>query len=109
MKTRKVGAIGICAAMALVMAPALPAQASVTSVSGSLSCPSGQVVWVSIHNENWASATFYSGSTPRYTSSGGYDHVFNYGTRTVNWRVDSAGNIQTVSDWCGANATLASP
>ncbi|XAS66667.1 hypothetical protein V3C33_14400 [Micrococcaceae bacterium Sec5.7] len=107
MKTRKVGAIGICAAMALVAASALPAQASATSVSGSLSCPVGQVVWVSVVTQYSAQATFFSGTARRYTDFGGFDHSFNYGTRTVNWRVESAGNIRTVTDWCGGNANFA--
>jgi len=85
------------------MAPATPAQASATSVSGSLSCPYGQVVWVSVTTEYNASATFYYGTTAKYTDSGGYDHVYNYGLRSVNWRVDSTGNIRTVSDWCTGN------
>jgi hypothetical protein len=106
MKTRKVGALGICAAMVLVTASTVPAQAAATSVSGSLSCPSGQVVWVSVTTQYYASASFYSGTALRYTHSGGYDHVFNYGTRTVNWRVDSGGNILTVDDWCTGNANL---
>lgn len=92
--------------MALVTAPAMPAQAATTSVSGSLSCPTGQVVWVSVTTQYSASASFYSGSTTlRYTDSGGYNHVFNYGIRTANWRVESGGNILTVSDWCTGNAT----
>lgn len=105
LKTRKVGAICIGAAMALVSASALPAQAATTSVSGSPSCPVGQVVWVSVTTQYSASASFNSGSLLRYTDSGGYNHVLNYGTRTANWRVESGGNIQTVSDWCTGNAT----
>lgn len=104
MKTRKVGAIGICAAMALVAASAMPAQAAVTSVSGSLSCPVGQVVWVHVVTYSYAQATFYSGTAKRYADTGGYDHVFNYGTRTVNWKVVSS-DIQTATDYCGSNAT----
>lgn len=95
--------------MALLSVPALPAQADATSVSGSLSCPSGQVVWVSVRTDYNATASFYSGTTLRYTDFGGYTHTFNYGTRTVNWRVQSGGNITTVDDWCGSNATFASP
>ncbi|GAB2730071.1 hypothetical protein ACX801_24810 [Arthrobacter bambusae] len=89
--------------MALVTASALPAQADTSSVSGSLSCPTGQVVWVYVSTQYSASALFYSGTALRYTDSGGYDHTFNYGTRTANWRVESGGNILTVSDWCGYN------
>jgi hypothetical protein len=106
-ETRKVGAICICAAMALVTASAMPAQAATTSVSGSLGCPVGQVVWVSVTTQYSASVSFYSGSALRYTDSGGYDHVFNYGTRTANWRVESGGNLLTASDWCTGNATRA--
>lgn len=90
--------------MALLATSALPAQAAVTSVSGSLSCPVGQVVWVSVRTDYSAVAKFYSGPGLRYTDGGGYTHAFNHGTRTVNWRVDSSGNIAAVSDWCGANA-----
>jgi hypothetical protein len=107
MKTRKVGAISFCAALALATMSAVPAQAATSSVNGSLSCPSGQVVWVSLTTEYSALATFYSGTAHRYTDGGGYNHAFNYGTRTVNWRVESGGNILTVSDWCGPNAMRA--
>ncbi|WP_307964765.1 hypothetical protein [Sinomonas sp. ASV322] len=85
----------------------MPAQAATTSVSGSLSCPSGQVVWVYVTTEYSAPAAFYSGTARRYTDSGGTTHVLNYGTRTVNWRVESDGNILTASDWCGPNAMRA--
>jgi hypothetical protein len=105
LKNRKASAIGICAAMALVTATAMSAQAATTSVSGSLSCPVGQVVWVSVTTQNSAKAVFYSGTAVRYTDFGGYTHSFNYGTRTVNWRVESSGNIDTVSDWCGWNVS----
>lgn len=107
LKTLKGGAICIGAAMALVTAFALPAQAGTSSVSGSLSCPAGQVVWVSVTTQYSSSATFYSGTASRYTDNGGYSHAFNYGTRTANWRVESGGNILTVSDWCGGNVTAA--
>ncbi|HKU12515.1 MAG TPA: hypothetical protein VJQ61_14965 [Sinomonas sp.] len=107
MKTRKVGAICFSAALAWVATSAVPAQAATTSVSGSLSCPSGQVVWVSLTTEYSAPATFYSGTAHRYSDGGGHNHAFNYGTRTVNWRVESVGNILTVSDWCGPNAMRA--
>jgi hypothetical protein len=107
LKTLKAGAICIGAAMAFVTASALPAQAETSSVSGSLSCPAGQVVWVSVTTQYSASATFYSGTASRYTDLGGYNHAFNYGTRTANWRVTSSGNILTVSDWCGGNVTAA--
>jgi hypothetical protein len=93
--------------IALVTASALLAQAATSSVSGSLSCPAGQVVWVSVTTQYTASATFYSGTASRYTDLGGYNHAFNYGTRTANWRVTSSGNILTVSDWCGGNVTAA--
>jgi hypothetical protein len=69
--------------------------------------PRGQVVWVSVTTQYSASATFYSGTASRYTDLGGYNHAFNYGTRTANWRVTSSGNILTVSDWCGGNVTAA--
>jgi hypothetical protein len=107
MKHRKVGAICISAAMALAVASATPAQAATTSASGSLSCPAGLVVWVSVVTEYSAPVAFYSGSGLRYADSGGYDHSLNYGTRTVNWRVESSGNIKTVSDYCTGNATRA--
>ncbi|GAA3309631.1 hypothetical protein GCM10017710_04370 [Arthrobacter ramosus] len=90
--------------MALVTASAIPAQAAVTSVSGSLSCPAGQVVWVHVVTTYSAPVTFYSGTALRTTDRGGYDHVFNYGTRTVNWKVVSS-DIQTATDYCGSNVT----
>ena len=31
----------------------------------------------------------------------------NYGTTTVNWRVETTGNLQTVSDECGNNVSFA--
>ncbi|WP_415853805.1 hypothetical protein [Sinomonas sp. G460-2] len=82
-------------------------QAATSSVSGSLSCPSGQVVWVYVTTEYSAQATFYSGTARRTTDGGGYTHAYNYGTRTANWRVESDGNILTVSDYCGPNAMRA--
>lgn len=109
MKTRKLGAIGICAALAMSLAPALPAQAAVTSASGYLSCPVGQVVWVYVTQQYSTQVKFYSGTALRHTSSYTYDAVNNYGTRTVNWRVESTGNIQTVSDECRANFNLVTP
>lgn len=102
-KTRKLGAIGVCAALAMALAPALPAQAAVTSASGSLSCPAGQVVWVYVTQQYSAPVKFYSGTALRYTSGYTYNAVNNYGTSSVNWRVESTGNIQTVSDECQSN------
>lgn len=104
MKSGKLGAIGICAALTLAVVPALPAQAAVTTVGGTLSCPVGQVVWVSVTTRNSAIAYFYSGSLLRTKDLGGYNHAYNYGTRTVTWRVDSTGDIATSEDWCGGNA-----
>lgn len=86
----------------------MPAQAAVTSVSGTLSCPVGQVVHVSVTTRNSAQAYFYSGTALRSKDLGGYTHSFNYGTRTVNWRVDSSGDIDTAGDWCGGNVNLPS-
>lgn len=81
----------------------MPAQAATTRASGSPSCPTGQVAWVSLTTQYSAPVLFYSGTALRNTDGGGYNHGFNYGTRTVNWRVESSGNIETVSDWCGSN------
>lgn len=103
MKTRKLGALGVASALMLMAVPALPAQAAVSSVSGSLSCPVGQVVWVSVTTRYSAPAYFYSGSLLRAKDFGGYTHALNYGTRTANWRVESSGDIDTAGDWCGGN------
>ena len=73
----------------------MPAQAAVTSASGTLSCPVGHVVRVYVTTQYSAPVTFYSGTPKRYTSGYTYNAVFNYGTRTVNWRVETTGNIQT--------------
>lgn len=81
----------------------MPAQAAVTSVSGTLSCPVGKVVWVHVVTQNAAPVVFYSGTAKRYTSPSGYDHVNNYRTSSVNWRVESTGNIQTAEDYCQSN------
>lgn len=109
MKTRKIGAIGICAALAMSLAPALPAQAAVTSASGYLSCPVGQVVHVRVTQQYSAQVKFYSGTALRWTSGYVYDTVNNYGTRTINWRVETTGNLQTVSDYCAPNYNLVTP
>jgi hypothetical protein len=103
LKTRKLGAIGVVAALALAMAPAMPAQAAVTGANGYLSCPVGQVVWVRVTQEFSTQVKFYSGTALRYTSGYTNTAVNNYGTRTVNWRVETTGNLQTVSDYCSAN------
>ena len=50
---------------------------------------------------------FYSGITLKYTSSWSTSHVHNYGTTTVNWRVEAPGGIETVSDSCGNNVNFA--
>ncbi|TDF99994.1 hypothetical protein E1809_04825 [Arthrobacter terricola] len=81
----------------------MPAQAATTTVSGSLSCPVSQAVWVSVTTQNSAQSVFHSGTAVRYTDFGGYTHAYNYGTRTANWRVESSGNIDAVSDRCGWN------
>ena len=54
---------------------------------------SGRAVYVTTQYS--APVTFYSGTPKRYTSGYTYNAVFNYGTRTVNWRVETTGNIQT--------------
>lgn len=81
----------------------MPAQAAVTGANGYLACPVGKTVWVSVVTQYSSPVTFYSGTAKRYTSGYSYTHVFNYGTSTVNWRVETAGGIQTVSDYCGGN------
>ena len=106
MKTRKAGVLGICAAMALVMAPAVPAHAVVTSASGSETCPTGQSVWVRVWTTTTSQVSFYSGITFRYKSSLSDIHIYNYGTRTVNWRVEAPGGIDTVTDYCSHNVSF---
>jgi len=109
LKTRRLGAIGVVAALALAMAPAMPAQAAVTGANGYLSCPAGQVVWVFVTTQYSAQVKFYSGTALRYTSPYTYSAVNNYGTSSVNWRVETTGNLLTVSDECRANYNLVTP
>ncbi|WP_400160650.1 hypothetical protein [Arthrobacter sp. BPSS-3] len=109
MKTRKLGAIGVVAALALALAPAMPAQAAVTGANGYLSCPAGQVVHVRVTQQYSAQVKFYSGTALRWTSGYVYDTVNNYGTSSVNWRVETTGNLQTVSDYCAPNYNLVTP
>lgn len=56
-----------------------------------------------------AQVKFYSGTALRWTSGYVYDTVNNYGTRTINWRVETTGNLQTVSDYCAPNYNLVTP
>lgn len=56
-----------------------------------------------------AQVKFYSGTALRYTSGYTYTAVNNYGTSSVNWRVETTGNLQTVSDECRSNYNLVSP
>jgi hypothetical protein len=109
LKTRKLGAIGAVAALALAMAPAMPAQAAVTGATGTLSCPAGQVVWVYVTQQYSVPVKFYSGTALRYTSGYTNTAVNNYGTSSVNWRVETTGNLQAVSDECRSNYNLVTP
>ena len=85
-----------------------PAQAAVTGASGYLSCPVGQVVHVTMTQEFFSQVKFYSGTALRHTST--YTNTAtNNGTRTVNWRVETTGNLQTVSDFCAPNYNLVTP
>ncbi|MET4097559.1 hypothetical protein ABIB51_004515 [Arthrobacter sp. UYCu712] len=83
--------------------------AAVTGANGYFSCPVGQVVWVRVTQEFSTQVKFYSGTALRYTSGYTNSAVNNYGTRTVNWRVETTGNLQTVSDYCSANYNLVTP
>ncbi|MGO4493025.1 hypothetical protein AB4Y86_13195 [Arthrobacter sp. 2YAF22_2] len=103
LKTRKLGAIGVVAALA--MAPAMPAQAAFTGANGSLSCPAGQVVWVFGTQQYSAQVKVSPGTALRYT----YTAVNNYGTSSVNWRVEATRNLQTVGDKCRSDYNLVSP
>jgi hypothetical protein len=91
------------------MAPAMPALAAVTGANGSLSCPAGQVVWVFGTQQYRAQVKFYPGTALRYTSGYTSTAVNNYGTSSVNWRVEATGNLQTVSDKCRSDYNLVSP
>lgn len=77
--------------------------------SGYLSSPVGQVVHVTMTQESFSQVRFYSGTALRQTSTYTNTAVNNYGTRTVNWRVETTGNLQTVSDFCAPNYNLVTP
>jgi hypothetical protein len=98
------------AAVSLILAAGLmsvPAHAATTSVSGSLTCPAGKEVWVSVNLAERKTADYYKGTRLVRTSSAGYDHVHDYNARTVTWTVKSTGGITYQSDYCVASgATL---
>lgn len=77
-----------------------PAVAATSTVSGSLTCPAGQYVWVTVWTEHARTADFYRNGTFVYRSDSSELHVHNYRVRSVNWKVTSLGNITQQSDYC---------
>jgi hypothetical protein len=76
---------------------------AVTSASGSLTCPVGQRLHVAVELNNAAPIQFHLSGSVRYTSPSTYrGYNYDYGVRGEAWRVDTAGGIATVSDYCTA-------
>ncbi|MCW3492550.1 hypothetical protein [Microbacterium sp. SSM24] len=50
--------------------------------------------------ENAAQLKFYNGSLVVYTSPTATDHFYKYSSRSVKWKIYSAGNILTQRDGC---------
>jgi hypothetical protein len=79
-----------------------PANADVTSVSGSRACPAGQTLRVSVETRSWDPVKFFLGGRLVYTDSPTYDHYYNYGVRSGSWKVEAPGIMSWLETCSGA-------
>ena len=78
-----------------------PANADVTSVSGSRACPAGQTLRVTIETRSWDPVKFFLGGRLVYTDAPGYDHYHDYGVRSGAWMAEAPG-IMSWLETCSA-------
>jgi hypothetical protein len=92
---------GACVGLAITLSGANgAAYADATTVQGSRTCATGQVVYVRASVERAAQMKFYNGTLVVYTSPTATDHVYKYSSRSVKWKIYSTGNILTQRDGC---------